>query len=232
MEIVFLNTFNGKIRQPIEEFIASRAGKTDIFCLQEAYSGNGGMGQLAVALLPGYQPICVYKALDDKDDFPQATFVHRRLQEINHEVLFPNNPNVGLGIATVVEYGGNQIAVCNFHGRSKPGHKLDTPDRLAQSRDIIEYFATLAIPLTIIGGDFNTDLDTEAIRMFNQAGYRNLITEYGIRTTRNRLAWEKYPNTPQLHSDYVFVRPSVQVISFEVIDNEISDHLPLILKIE
>jgi len=211
--------------------MSGRAGMTDVFCLQEAYDDEGGMKQLAIALLPDYQAIFTYKALEDKDDFPQATFVHPHLQVLGHQVLFPDNPNVGLGIATVVEDDGKQIAICNFHGRSKPGHKLDTPDRLAQSQGIIDFFATLAIPLTVIGGDFNVDHNTEAIQMFERAGYRNLIAENGVRTTRNRLTWERYPNTPQYHSDYVFVSPGVKVKSFEVPDNEISDHLPLILQI-
>jgi len=188
------------------------------------------MWQLAIDLLPGYQTDFASKAIAD-DDFAQATLVHPEVNTINQVVLFPTEQEFGLGIVTAISHGRQPLTICNFHGRSRPGNKLDTPERLAQFRAVIDYFRTLAVPL-IIGGDFNVDIDTESIRMFELAGYTNLIKKFKIRTTRNRIAWKRYPLTPQLHSDYVFVNDQVRVKSFEVPEVEISDHLPMILNIE
>jgi endonuclease/exonuclease/phosphatase family metal-dependent hydrolase len=67
--------------------------------------------------------------------------------------------------------------------------------------------------------------------MFEENGYRDLIKEYKISTTRNRLAWEMYPDNKQLFSDYVFLSPGITINNFSVPDNEISDHLPMILEV-
>lgn len=230
MEIVFLNTYDGKLRAPISEFISSRTGITDIFCFQEAYEGPGRMRELAVKLLPEYKGIFAYKAID-RDDFPQANFIGPNINIMETALLFPDRPGYGLGIYFAVEQNGKRLNILNFHGRSKPGEKLDTSERLGQSEKIIEYFKSIPGP-QIIGGDFNLDLDTHSVRMFTEAGYRNLIVDYGIKTTRNRIIWEKYPTTPQYYSDYIFVSPEVKVTNLEVPENEISDHLPMILRIK
>jgi hypothetical protein len=67
--------------------------------------------------------------------------------------------------------------------------------------------------------------------MFKNNGYKNLIGDYQIITTRNNLAWSLYPDK-QYFADYVFASPEIKVKSFEVPNNEVSDHLPLILEIE
>ena len=84
----------------------------------------------------------------------------------------------------------------------------------------------------MIGGDFNLAPETKSIAMLTENGYRDLIKDFKIRTTRNRLAWEMYPESKQYFSDYVFASPEVKVKEFTVPENEISDHLPLILDIE
>lgn len=74
--------------------------------------------------------------------------------------------------------------------------------------------------------------EAESIQAFAKAGYRDLIHEYKIPTTRNHFSWDLYPNAPYLFSDYVFIDPAIQVKSFSVPNVEVSDHLPMILEIE
>lgn len=83
----------------------------------------------------------------------------------------------------------------------------------------------------IIGGDFNMFPENESIRMFEKNGYQDLIKNFGIKTTRNRIAWEKYPETPQYYSDYIFLKGDLQIKTFSVPENEVSDHLAMILEI-
>jgi endonuclease/exonuclease/phosphatase family metal-dependent hydrolase len=221
----------GKIRQPIGDFLQSKTGKTDIFCLQEIGSEEDGFRQLAVAMLPGYTEVFAEKNLNQHNHFTQATYVHPNVQISKQEELFPRDMTTGLGVVTEVGKGSKKMVVCNFHGLSRPGDKLDTHDRLRQSARTIAFFRTLAIPL-MIGGDFNLDYDAESVQMFERAGLRNLIKEHGVKTTRNRIAWEKFPATPQKHSDYVFVSQDIQVTDLQVPEVEISDHLPIILNVE
>jgi len=81
----------------------------------------------------------------------------------------------------------------------------------------------------------------ESLKMFESKGFRNLIKDFKIPTTRNEYAWKhafekRGLNRPyfgkQLFADYVFVSPEVKVNKFEVSKIEISDHLPMILDFE
>ena len=69
------------------------------------------------------------------------------------------------------------------------------------------------------------------MQKFAAAGYRDLVKEYQIATTRNRLAWEKWPNNMQLYADYTFVSPGVTVPDFRVPAIEVSDHLSMIIDV-
>ena len=100
-----------------------------------------------------------------------------------------------------------------------------------QTEGIIEFMAKRKIP-RIIGGDLNVLPNTQSVLKFEKAGYRNLIKDFAISTTRNEFSWRKYPNNRLYYSDYVFVSPDVRVKSFSVPDMEISDHLPMILEVD
>jgi endonuclease/exonuclease/phosphatase family metal-dependent hydrolase len=229
MEILFLNTLNGKIREPIIEFLTPYAHTADVLCLQEVYETSYNMQATCRRLLPEFQSTFAFKPIEG-DDFAQATYVHPRIRVLNTQIVFPHDRSIGLGIVTTVEHRGNPLHICNFHGRSKPGHKLDTPERLKQTREIIELFANREGE-KIIGGDFNADISSRTVLDLEVAGYTNLIRRHEIRTTRNRIAWEAYPLTPQFHSDYIFISSGIKVRRFKVIENEVSDHLPMVLEI-
>lgn len=270
MKLVFLNVWDGEIREGIETFVKEHSVDTDIFCFQEAYDK---MKHLCEQLLPSYTVISEYKYVSKQDDFAQATYIRESLEIERIELLLKDTPNTGLGIYTQVGAprvhtleshpaprrsenlaeakerlsihpalpGGVSrrrikdedytLCVCNFHGISKPGKKLDTSERLLQSAEILNFFKDIEGP-KIIGGDFNLELDSNSVKMFEENGYKNLIRDRGILTTRNRLTWEKYPEGKQYFSDYVFVSSDVKVKDFLVENIEISDHLPMILSIE
>lgn len=121
------------------------------------------------------------------------------------------------------------LVVANFHGIARPGTKLDSEERLAQSEVLRRILAAEAAPVALIG-DFNLLPDTESIHLLER-DFRNLVLERGIARTRSRI--NPYHGTPkeQPHADYAFVAPSLTVVDFQVSDVEISDHLPLILDI-
>ena len=133
------------------------------------------------------------------------------------------------------EFGNKVVNLMNVHGKAHPGHKKDIPERILQSQKIIDFMADKSGP-KIIGGDFNLLPDTESVKMFEKAGYKNLIKDFNIENTRNRLSWEQFQHQPdfvkQYFADFCFVSPDVKVKSFEVPYNEVSDHLPLILDFE
>lgn len=131
---------------------------------------------------------------------------------------------------TEVATPAGTLLVGNYHGIARPGTKLDTDDRLAQSRGLRRALAEHAGPAVLIG-DFNLLPETASVRML-EAGLRNLVVERGIPTTRSRL--NAYFGTPQEqpHADYAFVSPGLRVVDFQVPDRAISDHLPLLLTLD
>jgi endonuclease/exonuclease/phosphatase family metal-dependent hydrolase len=268
MKIISLNTFAGTLFDPLMAFIDQHQADTDVFCFQEIFTTNqpdfittkiGKRANLLHELtqrLPDFQvfysvaqdgvlesqdvtsglqlglTIFVRKGLEIKDsgDF----FIYKSRNSYVHPdfLTFPYNAlYVGLSI------NDQPLTICCLHGASQPGDKLDTPDRLAQSQKVIDLLGSRPGE-KIVMGDFNLRPETESIRMFEPAGYRNLIGEFEITTTRGTMHKQlnpKYANTPegyQEYADYTFVTPGIKVTSFEVPDVPISDHLPMILEIK
>lgn len=214
------------MKEEVTEFIYSHKENTDIFCFQEAFNTTC---EICQELLPNYEKITANKTPPKDDDFSLATYVNKKYPIKKTDVILQDSLTEGLGLYTQIEWDKNIVNICNFHGVSRPGSKLDTPQRITQSQTLIKYFQNLE-GVKIIGGDFNLDINSESVNMFSNNNYRNLIVEYKIPSTRNRIAWEKYPTSVQYHSDYVFTNVWY-VNDFEVLNNEISDHLPMVLTI-
>lgn len=130
-----------------------------------------------------------------------------------------------------------ELDLFNLHGIPVPADKLDTKARLQQTNIVLDSCKHSKLP-KIIGGDFNLLPQTESVVKFEESGFRNLIKDFNIKTTRNLNHWN--PDRDSAHgyfgrqdfADYVFVSPEVTVKNFEVPNVEISDHLPMILDFE
>ena len=184
MKIVFLNTWNARLREAVADFIAQQARDTDVFCFQEAHDE---MKSLCADIIPEYKVFTSDKSLTEDDSFQQAIYVKEGIDVVSSGVLLENEPECGLGLYVEVRTGNGNVFVCDFHGISRPVDKLDNPARINQSQQLVEFFADKD-GLKIIGGDFNILPETKSIHMFKTHGYRNLIREFKIKTTRNRLA--------------------------------------------
>ena len=78
----------------------------------------------------------------------------------------------------------------------------------------------------ILVGDFNLLPDTKSLKILEK-GMRNLIKEFKIKDTRGEL-YEKELR----FADYALVSSDVMVLDFKVLNEKISDHLPLYLEFE
>lgn len=116
------------------------------------------------------------------------------------------------------------VTFINFHGLWKKGvKKEDIPERIEQSQKIVEFLKTLTNPF-VFAGDFNLLPESESIKIIENAGYKNLIKEYKIKSTRT-----SYYKHEEKHADYAFVSNSISVNDFKVLPDEVSDHSPLYL---
>lgn len=102
MKIIFLNTWNGKIRDKISDFIKDQAKDADIFCFQEAYDC---MRDLTRELLPDYDEQAAYKFVIEDDDFPQATYTRKNMSIISSGSILKDQKGTGLGIFQELQLG-------------------------------------------------------------------------------------------------------------------------------
>jgi endonuclease/exonuclease/phosphatase family metal-dependent hydrolase len=257
MKITSLNIWGGKMYEPLMEFIKSVAADTDIFCFQEVFQSESDIisnglrmdifGNLAKELsaFDGY-----FTSIWENHDFSKRTefavkggdaiFVRNSISIKSHGSFFVYGTYNDVVIrdgkidfpVTVqyirFEHNSQPLVVAHLHGIVHPGTKLDSPARLEQSRNIID-FLSKEPGEKILCGDFNLMPETESIKMIEKSGLRNLIKDFQISTTRGSLGVAKYPDSPQYFADYSFVSSGIKVKNFIVPDLPISDHLPMIL---
>jgi endonuclease/exonuclease/phosphatase family metal-dependent hydrolase len=75
-------------------------------------------------------------------------------------------------------------------------------------------------------GDYNLNPDTESLKKLEEHGLVNLISAHGVTSTRS-----SHYTKEGKYADYALLSPTVQVEKFEVLADEVSDHLPLHLTV-
>lgn len=116
-----------------------------------------------------------------------------------------------------------KLRVLNYHGiwtKEKIGNK----ETLAACQKINELAIEVDFP-SIIVGDFNLFPDTESMKVFKD--FTSLVDQHNIQTTRPKS--NELSHLKRNVVDYIFVSKGVKINSFEVLDTDVSDHLPLIL---
>ncbi len=132
--------------------------------------------------------------------------------------------------------------VAHFHGIwIAENTKGNDPAREAQSEEFLELIECIAVKYAaqriVFGGDFNLDIQTNALAMLKDierqsiGPFRNLIEEFGITDTRTT-EYRKYDWPGEsLYADYAFVSPNVAVHRFNVLNHvKASDHAPVLLE--
>ncbi len=258
MKAIYLNIWAGKVFEPLIAYLRAASADTDFFCLQEVFDSPlprrvswGGRADIFAHLknaLPGFTPffsLTVGNFDGDKQtDFPMihgnAIFARKEIPVLSHgDFLVAGETWAGPGTSSVfphklqyvrIEVNGAPYTIASVHGTAFPGSKVDTPERIAQSRKIAEFLAGEK-GRKILGGDFNLMPDTESIRMIERGGMRNLVKEYGITDTRGALSHKNYAEKDrQYFADFAFVSPDVRLTNFTVPQVAISDHLPLVVE--
>ena len=138
-----------------------------------------------------------------------------------------------------VNMAGTRYLIAHLHGVwIRDNTKGDSPERDTQSRmvriELVRLMAKCGAKKLVFGGDFNLDLETNALRRLEGWGsdgmqLKNLVRENGITSTRTPL-YRKHGTGETLHADYVLTTPNVDVRSF-IVDNTalVSDHAPLMV---
>ena len=253
MKIITLNTWGGFAgKEKLLGFFEKHKNDVDIFCLQEIWSApykhlegtNAGGVELQndkimtygkqdiSALLSGHD---AYFRPHHAENYGLLMLVKKNLKVIEEgeifvyrEKGFVDKTEVGNHARNIqyvtLETKNGLLTVVNFHGLWNGQGKGDSEDRLKQSDNIINFFKNISNPI-IFCGDFNLRPDTKSIKKFEDFGLRNLVTEYGVTSTRTSL----YKKSSERFADYIFVSKEVKANDFKVLPDEVFDHLPLFL---
>ncbi len=248
MLILSLNVWGGIVGQPLLDFFSAHQ-EIDVFLLQEMFSNAtektvwddrqrpnvfSEIGERLPDHTGYFAPSVVYEwglAAFARKTLPLRdvgdVFVHKSMDSLVER----DGSSIGRNVQYLIleRPGMNALTIANFHG-IWAGHgvgKGDTPERIAQSERVVAALKARTGEL-VLGGDFNLNPDTRSLELIEQGlGLRNLIREYDIRSTRTSLYTK-----PGTYADYMFVSPGVQVRSFCVLPDVVSDHAPLLLEVE
>jgi len=240
MELVTLNIWGGKLKSPLLGFFKKYSQEVDIFCLQEVFHHGKSSYHLyddadmnifsqIAAVLPGHTG---YFTTPQTDEFGLAIFIRKTIPvvKVGETYVFRwKNARVGDDGKTLgkhlqfiqFQHQSKLHTVINFHGLWIGGDKNDTPDRLQQSQNIIKFLNTLKGKV-ILAGDYNLLPNTQSMHLLETAGLRNLVTEYGIASTRSH-----YYGKTEKYADYVLTSKDIVVKDFRVLPQIVSDHLAL-----
>ena len=260
MKLISLNTWDGKAFAPLMEFVKQHSESTDIFSLQEVLDSHldvvesrgariNLLAEMTKALhafdyyfepegygLDETGPIALDIASGQAIFFKKSTikpiregaiFVYKNRHRLE---LYEKLEELGCNFQYFCfEAEGKKFTLLNLHGIPYPGDKLDNRDRLSQSKKILEFLARESCA-KILCGDFNLMPETKSVKMIEDADMINLIKKFKIGCTRSRLSPFYGNGDFQKFADYMFVSPDVNILSFDVPDLEVSDHLPMVLE--
>ena len=239
MNLITLNIWGGHLRNPLLKFI-HHYRDVDIFCLQEVYYNahrtiESEERELSLNIFSDLQ-----KLLPDH----YAIFKPAVENVYGIGMLIKNNIDIiGEGEISIHQkkhYPGighnhdrnlqwiecelnNKIySILNVHGLWSGKGKKDSPERILQSQRIRHFMDTINTP-KILCGDFNLRPDTTSMAILEK-GMNNLITSHNIRSTRTRF----YTKDEQ-YADYILTSPEIIVKEFSVLEDEVSDHSPLLI---
>ncbi len=244
MKLISLNTWGGALREELLTFLESHKD-VDIFCFQEIHAKDSDRYQFNYTRDP-FLFDSISKILPNhtahfsphlEDWFGVAIFIKKNLPIVRDDERYiykekgyiPESDfrlNARLVQGIELNVNNKKLSVFNLHGVWQVEGKRDTPDRIKQSENILEFASTFG-SAKIICGDFNARPEIKSISMLEEAGYRNLIKKFGIPSTRSNLYTK-----PEKFADYIFVSPEVKVLDFKVLSEVVSDHSPLFLEFE
>ena len=246
MKLITLNTWGGKVRNPLLKFIESRKSEVDVFCLQEIFhdakektSGDFDGAHLELfneikSLLPNHNG---YFCPTVDDYYGIATFIKKdKPIKATGDITIYDNPDYdGKGgshsrkaLWHEIELGDRKLSILNVHGLWNGNGKTDTPERTEQSKRIRNFIDSVK-GSQIVCGDFNLLPETESLSILSY-GMQDLVRAYNISSTRT--SFYARAETSGNFADYIFVSPDIKVTDFKVLSDEVSDHAALFVEVD
>jgi exonuclease III len=259
MKLISLNTWGGKVFDPLIKFVKENQQNTDIFCFQEIYDNPGNiihindsgvrtnlLSELQKVLFNFdvfYFPVLFDYIYSTRVDiglrFGVAIFIKKKLK-----ADFQQNCYIYKSKSKFLKKDYSNLStplqIVSFKKSSKTYFVFNfhgTPAPGAKKDTIkrlnqskkILYILKCFKGAKILAGDFNLSKNTKSIQMID-AYMKNLIKIYSTERTRSKKSPFWGKSNFQKFADYTFVSDDISVESFSVPDVSISDHLPMILE--
>lgn len=252
MKLITLNAWGGRAADALLPFLAEKGKDVDVFCLQEMFDcsqdaiearhpGQNLRGDLFARVreaLPDHMGCFAYFD-DDPVRMSLAMFVRHGIRVRTLADFIVHRPDVPQENGRIVrsarklqyavlDVGGRDVTVAHYHGLWVNGPKTDTPERMRQGERVRAFLDRIVGP-KILCGDFNLLPENESLAVIDR-GMRNLVKETGVTSTRTPL-YRHYENPAEPNfADYVIASPDVDVKSFAVLPDQVSDHAALMLE--
>jgi endonuclease/exonuclease/phosphatase family metal-dependent hydrolase len=247
MKLINLNLQGGVVYEPMMEFVKKYSIDVDIFCFQEVFHDAKKLRSVVAKARPNLfselQNILSdfdgYYATPLEDDIGGlAIFIKKSftVNKVENIIIFsemnttideqdPSYFSMGRNLQRL-EFNqlGKNYTILNFHGMWIYKSKADTDKRILQSEKVRKIFDE-SKGAKILCTDLNVTPKTKSLAILKERN-RDLVLEYGITSTRS--LEKKRPEVV----DYVIVSQEVEVKNFTALQEEVSDHLPLLLEFE
>jgi len=223
VKLITLNTWGGRAgKEPLLDFFR-KYKDVDVFCLQEISEILGDhQSYFRPLVLNDYGlQMLVKNNFTVKEE--GELFIYKYKGFIAEEDIGDHGRPLQY---VTLDLPKGPLTIINLHGAWIKGkNKVDTEERINQSKKIVEFVSGLPNGF-ILCGDFNLLPNTESMAVLEKAGMRNLIKEYSITSTRT-----SFYEGPEKYADYIFVSKGLEVKEFKVLPEEVSDHSALLLEI-
>ncbi|MCL5435040.1 MAG: endonuclease/exonuclease/phosphatase family protein [Patescibacteria group bacterium] len=166
------------------------------------------------------------KILSEGDIFVYGSYGQERTKPVRDGNFMDFPRNIHFVDIENPSAGSRQVKktlIANLHGFWISESKEDTPERFEQSDRIIKFLRSYK-HRKILCGDFNLNPDTKSMLILEK-NMVNLVKKYKVKSTRSNLHTRK-----DKFADYILVSKDIKVLGFKVLQDEVSDHLPLFLE--
>ena len=154
-------------------------------------------------------------------------FFHKNYHIFKDVTDFRKTDHARAILDTILQIDNKKLRILNIHGIWNEG-KIGDKRTEKQCKYLLSLIEDSNLP-TIIVGDFNLHPESESIQLLNKK-LTNLIEKYNIMTTRPTV--KDGLDIGDNVDDYIFINDKIKVNSFEVKQEKVSDHYPLILDFE
>ena len=243
MKLVTLNLWQGRLNRNYPYFIADQ--KADIICLQEVYSSDIEFPVLEqfrsrqyVQEASGlehsfFSPTYGFTVMGSKVQF--GNLILSRYPFSSQKTIFTSGeyrdlnaptdyvPNTRNAQVAKIQVDGKELTIVNHHGHWEPSVN-GSEVSLARLEFLASQLKDIQGPY-IVAGDFNVSSKSEAM-----SNFKNILNLTDLKQGQYESTLTGIVTPYIVDCDYILISKEVNSQSFEVSDQLVSDHRPLILE--